>query len=53
MTPENSKLKENAQMWALRYEKLLGKLKPSERASKLEKYLTEQLHLSQRIMKEE
>jgi hypothetical protein len=53
MTPQNSKLKENAQMWALRYEKLLGKLKSSERGSKLEKYLIKQLHLSQRIIKEE
>lgn len=53
MTPENSKLKENAQMWYLRYDKLLRKLKPAERGSKLEKYLTEQLYLSQRILKEE
>ena len=53
MTPQNSELKENARMWVERYEGLLNKLKPEEKGSKLENYLSEQLKLSLRIVEHE
>lgn len=53
MTPQNSDLKANAQMWAKRYEKLLAELKAKERGSEVERYLRKQLELSYKILKTE
>ncbi len=53
MTPRNSELKANALLWADRYSKLLNALPKSERGSKLESYLQEQLNISQRIISTE
>lgn len=49
MTPENSQLKANAEMWISCYEKLLNDLKPSQKGTIVEEYLTQQLELSKRI----
>lgn len=49
MTPKNSELKANAEMWIERYELLLGQLKPSQRGSEVESYLLKQLELAKNI----
>lgn len=53
MTPANSELKANAEMWVERYEALLDDLKPSQRGTIVESYLTKQLELSKKIVSEE
>ncbi len=50
MTPRNSELKSNALVWSERYTKLLNALPKSQRGSKVEEYLQEQLNISQRII---
>lgn len=49
MTPQNSDLKANAEMWIGRYEALLGSLSESEKGSIVENYLKEQIELSKKI----
>jgi hypothetical protein len=53
MTPENTNLKANAQMWLKRYEELLADLKPKDRGTEIEKYLLHQIALSKKIIKAE
>lgn len=53
MTPANSELKANAEMWIERYQSLIDDLKPSQRGSIVETYLTSQLELSKKIAAEE
>ena len=50
MTPRNSELRSNAEMWAERYETLLKDLKPKYRGTKVEDYLLKQLDLTQEIL---
>lgn len=52
MTPENSELKANAEMWIKRYELLLRKMKESERGTN-EAYLLRQLDLAKTIFNAE
>lgn len=53
MTPRNSELKANAEMWVSRYEALLDDLKPKHKGTKVEKYLLKQLELSRSILNAE
>jgi hypothetical protein len=53
MTPANSELKANAQMWIERYEKLVNDLRPSQKGTIVEEYLFQQLELSKKIASEE
>lgn len=53
MSEENTELKANAEMWITRYEKLIDKLSPRDRGSKLESYLQEKLQLSKEIVSAE
>ncbi|MFL5810479.1 MAG: hypothetical protein ACJ749_13235, partial [Flavisolibacter sp.] len=53
MTPANSELKANAEMWIERYESLINDLKTSQRGTIVETYLTKQLELSKKIAAEE
>jgi hypothetical protein len=53
MTPANSELKANAEMWIERYESLIDDLKPSQKGTIVETYLTKQLELSKKIAAEE
>lgn len=53
MTPKTSELKTNALLWSDRYTKLLNALPKSQRGSKVESYLQEQLNISQRIISTE
>lgn len=53
MTPANSELKANAEMWIERYEALIDDLKASQKGTIVETYLTKQLELSKKIAAEE
>lgn len=53
MTPNNSELKANAEMWIERYEGNLQKLKENQKGSELEQYLQKQLELSKAILSAE
>lgn len=53
MTPNNSELKANAEMWIERYEGNLQKLKEHQKGSELEQYLQKQLELSKAILSAE
>lgn len=53
MTPENTELKANAELWLERYEELYSKLSKNEVASKLGDYLRAQIALSKKIAEEE
>lgn len=53
MTPKNSELKANAEMWSERYESLLGDLKEKDRGSEVERYLLKQLEISNKIISTE
>lgn len=53
MTPKNSELKANAEMWVERYEALLGDLKTHDRGTEVERYLLKQLEISKQIMSTE
>lgn len=53
MTPKNSELKANAEMWIERYEALLDDLKKEERGSEVERYLLKQLEISNKIISTE
>mgnify|MGYP006193821769 CR=1 FL=1 len=50
MTPRNSDLRANAEMWADRYELLLKDLKPKQKGTIVEEYLLKQLELTQKIL---
>jgi hypothetical protein len=53
MTPANSELKANAEIWIERYEALIDDLKASQKGTIVETYLTKQLELSKKIAAEE
>ncbi len=53
MTPANSELKANAEMWVARYQRLLDRVKSSDKGSVLESYLSQQLATSKKIVAEE
>lgn len=53
MTPQNSDLRANAQMWQKRYSHLLNNLTPDQKDSMLESYLQKQLVISNRILSTE
>jgi hypothetical protein len=53
MTPANSELKANAEMWVARYQSLLDRVKSSDKGSALESYLLHQLETSKKIVSEE
>ncbi len=53
MTPANSELKANAEMWVARYQRLLNRVKSSDKGSALESYLLQQLEISKKIVAEE
>ncbi|WPU65460.1 hypothetical protein [Peredibacter starrii] len=50
MTPENSELKANAEMWQAHYLKLINQLDIDQKGSVLEQYLQEQLELTKSII---
>lgn len=49
MTPKNSQLKANAQMWINHYQKLLNRLNKDQKGSELEQYILKKLELSKQI----
>lgn len=53
MTPENSKLRENAELWIARYEALLSDLDQEESSGQIGEYLRSQLELAKKIASEE
>ena len=53
MTPNNSELKANAEMWSERYESLLQDLKKKDRGPEVERYLLKQLEISNKIISTE
>lgn len=53
MTPANSELKENAEMWIERYEAILSELDKGEASSELGQYLIKQIELAKKIAAEE
>ncbi len=53
MTPANSELKANAEMWIERYEALIDDLKPSQKGTIVETYLIKQLELAKKITSQE
>lgn len=53
LTPFNSEIKANAEMWVGRYERLLNELTDNQKGSEVESYLVKQLELSKKILEQE
>ncbi len=53
MTPANSELKANAEMWVTRYQRLLDRVESSDKGSAVDSYLSQQLEISKKIAAEE
>ena len=53
MTPANSELKANAELWIERYEALINDLKDSQKGTVVEEYLNNQLELAKKIAAQE
>ncbi len=52
MTPANTELKANAELWVGRYQRLLDRLDPSDKGSAVEDYLRQQLEKAKKIATE-